>query len=57
MVKDANVELEKAAEIQHKNRILKIRLGMSGFLAAFGLKILGLPGMIFGFFSGMIVGR
>ena len=57
MVKDANVELEKAAEIQHQNRILKIRLGVSGFLAAFGLKILGLPGMIFGFFSGMIVGR
>lgn len=54
---EANKELEEAAEQQHKNRILKIRLGMSGFFAAFGLKILGLPGLIFGFFSGMMVTR
>ncbi len=55
MVKDANIELDQASEQQKKNRILKIRLGVSGFLGAFGLKILGIPGLIFGFFSGMIV--
>lgn len=34
--------------------MLKIRLGVSGFLGAIGMKILGIPGLIFGFFSGMI---
>jgi hypothetical protein len=54
MVQNANVELDQAVEQQKKNRILKIRLGVSGFLGVFGMKILGLPGLIFGFFSGMM---
>lgn len=29
-------------------------MGISGFFGAIGLKILGLPGLIFGFFGGMI---
>ncbi len=54
MVKDANIELDQASKQQYKNRILKIRLGGSGFLGAFGLKILGIPGLIFGLISGMV---
>lgn len=50
----ANNELDEAALQQNRNRILKIRMGISGFLGALGMKILGLPGLIFGFFGGMI---
>jgi hypothetical protein len=35
------------------NRLLKIRLVVSGFLGAIGLKLLGLPGLIIGFFGGL----
>ena len=31
---------------------MKIRLGVSGFLGALGMKIMGLPGLIVGLFAG-----
>ena len=34
---------------------MKIKLGFSGVLAALGLKIIGLPGLIAGFITGMII--
>ena len=40
--------------MQKKNRLLKIRIGVSGLLGALGMKILGIPGLIFGFFGGLI---
>jgi hypothetical protein len=32
---------------------MKIRLGVTGFLGALGLTILGIPGMILGLFAGI----
>ena len=36
---------------------MKIRLGVSGFLGVLGLKILGIPGLIAGLFTGMLATR
>jgi hypothetical protein len=33
--------------------LLKIRVGVSGFLGLFFGKLFGIPGMIFGFFGGL----
>ena len=48
------MELDDALKIQKQTRLLKIRLGLSGFLGIIGMKIIGLPGLLFGFFGGML---
>ena len=50
--KDANSELEEAKGIQSQTRRMKFRMAVGGFFGALGYKILGLPGMIMGFFFG-----
>jgi hypothetical protein len=35
---------------------MKIKLGVTGIFAALGLKFLGIPGMIAGFFGGLVMG-
>jgi hypothetical protein len=36
---------------------MKIRMGVAGIFSLIGLKILGFPGMIVGFFTGLISTR
>ena len=53
-ITDANVELTEAQKIQNQTRLMKIKLGVTGIFAALGLKFLGIPGMIAGFFGGLV---
>lgn len=50
-VKEANGELDEADKIQTKNRLLKIKLGVTGLFAGLGGAILGIPGMVVGLFT------
>ena len=56
-VVEVNVELDETKILQKKNWILKLRMGVSGFLGGFGFKLFGVPGLIMGFFGGMISTR
>lgn len=40
-----------------KNRLIKIRMGLTGFFGALGFAILGLPGAIAGLFGGFKLGK
>jgi len=51
-VENANSELGEAAKMQKHNRIMKIRLGVTGIFGAIGMKIFGIPGLIAGLFTG-----
>ena len=51
-VGEANQQLTEANEIQKQTRRMKFRLAFSGFFAALGYKLLGLPGMVMGFLFG-----
>lgn len=51
-VQKANQELKEANELQKQTRRMKFKLAVSGFFAALGYKILGLPGLIGGLFFG-----
>ena len=53
-ITDAYVELTEAQKIQNQTRLMKIKLGVTGIFAALGLKFLGIPGMIAGFFGGLV---
>ena len=44
--------MTEAKEIQHKTRLMKIRMAVSGFFGALGYKILGLPGLVIGMLFG-----
>jgi len=43
-----NTDLKDAADIQLQTRLTKIRLGLTGVIAAIGYAILGIPGFIVG---------
>ena len=51
-VQEANKELDEAQQIQKKTRRMKFKMAVSGFFAALGYKILGLPGLFVGLFTG-----
>lgn len=51
-VVQVNKELDEACELQKQTRRMKFRLAVTGFFAALGYKILGLPGLILGLFTG-----
>lgn len=53
---EANKELTEAQELQKQSRRMKFKMAVSGFFAALGYKILGLPGMVMGLFTGLKAG-
>jgi hypothetical protein len=48
------VELSEAVKLKNQGRLMKIRMGVSGIFSLIGLKVLGFPGMIAGFLTGLI---
>jgi hypothetical protein len=44
--------LEEANKLQQINRMMKLRMAVTGFFGALGLKILGFPGLIAGMLFG-----